>query len=192
MSPTPRLTPLFDAGHLDGVLALGLAVPNWAVNLMIVGFIFISVLMMLVVLIQRPQGGGLSGAFGASSEGAGQTALGVKTGDVLTMFTIGVFIAFLGVAVVLNYATRPEARAQAAQAAAQTGSDPGGQPVGDEAGQATQSEADAFTGDEAQDAIGEAIDEAADAVTGNADDAGGGAEGDDSGAGGTGDGQPSP
>lgn len=98
---------------IDATLAL--SVPNWAVNLMIVGFVFISVLMVLVVLIQKPQGGGLSGAFGASSDGAGQTALGVRTGDALTMLTIGVFVLFLGFAIVLNYATRPEARAAAAQ-----------------------------------------------------------------------------
>jgi preprotein translocase subunit SecG len=156
---------------------LALAVPNWAVNLMIVGFVFISVLMILVVLIQRPQGGGLSGAFGASSEGAGQTALGVKTGDVLTMVTIGVFVAFLGLAIALNYATRPDARRAAAQAnqtdqqpATAAEPAPDAQPVGDEAGQATATDAETFTGDEAEEAITDAVGEAVDEATGNDDE----------------------
>ena len=68
-----------------------------------------SIAMILLVLIQRPQGGGLSGAFGAGggSGGAGQTAFGTKTGDVLTGATITIFVLFLVTAIVLNFATRP-------------------------------------------------------------------------------------
>ncbi len=84
---------------------------NYWVGLLVVVFVLISVLMILVVLIQRPQGGGLSGAFGAASEGAGQTALGVETGDVLTTATIGVFLAFLGLAIGLNYVVQPPRQA---------------------------------------------------------------------------------
>jgi preprotein translocase subunit SecG len=64
--------------------------------------------MILLILIQRPQGGGLSGAFGAGG-GAGQTAFGTKTGDVLTMVTIAIFVLFLVAAIVLNFAARPSA-----------------------------------------------------------------------------------
>ncbi len=78
-------------------------------NLLIGGFLIVSLAMILLVLIQRPQGGGLSGAFGAGGGGgAGQTAFGTKTGDVLTWSTITIFVCFLLLAIVLNFATRPQ------------------------------------------------------------------------------------
>lgn len=79
-------------------------------NILIALFLMVSIAMILLVLIQRPQGGGLSGAFGSGGGGggAGQTAFGTKTGDVLTWATIGIFITFLSFAVVLNFATRPD------------------------------------------------------------------------------------
>lgn len=82
------------------------------IGLGIVGFLFISLMMILIVLIQKPQGGGLSGAFGSSSDGgAGQTAFGAKTGDVLTTMTISIFVLFLISAAGLNYVVRPSAAA---------------------------------------------------------------------------------
>jgi len=99
-------------------LTLGL-LQTWAVSLMIAVFLFACVVMMLTVLIQRPQGGGLSGAFG-SGGGAGQTAFGTKTGDALTIATIIMFIVFLGLAIGLNFATRPENIAGARQVAQST------------------------------------------------------------------------
>ncbi len=80
-------------------------------NLLVGLFLLVSIAMILLVLIQRPQGGGLSGAFGSGgggAGGAGQTAFGTKTGDVLTYATIGIFVCFLGFAIVLNFATRPQ------------------------------------------------------------------------------------
>lgn len=79
-------------------------------NLLVGFFLLVSFAMILLVLIQRPQGGGLSGAFGAGGGGggAGQTAFGTKTGDVLTGATITVFLLFLVFAIVLNFATRPQ------------------------------------------------------------------------------------
>ncbi|MEZ6318319.1 MAG: preprotein translocase subunit SecG [Phycisphaerales bacterium] len=71
-------------------------------------FLFACVVMMLTVLIQRPQGGGLSGRVRVGRRRAGQTAFGTKTGDALTIATIVMFVVFLGLAVGLNYATRPE------------------------------------------------------------------------------------
>ena len=88
-----------------------LAIAPVVVNLLIVGFMFICVTLVLLVLIQRPQGGGLAGAFGAGSGGgggAGQTAFGTKTGDALTMATIGVFVLYLLVAIGLIFAARPQ------------------------------------------------------------------------------------
>jgi preprotein translocase subunit SecG len=81
------------------------------IGLGIVGFLFVSLTMILIVLIQKPQGGGLSGAFGASSDGggSGQTAFGAKTGDVLTTLTIAIFVIFLVSAAGLNFLIRPPA-----------------------------------------------------------------------------------
>lgn len=76
------------------------------IALLVVLFLVISLAMVLVVLIQRPQGGGLSGAFGAGG-GSGQSAFGARTGDALTISTIVIFLLFLGIAIGLNFALRP-------------------------------------------------------------------------------------
>ncbi len=90
-------------------------IPAWAIGLGVVFFVVVSLAMILVVLIQRPQGGGLSGAFGAASDGAGQTAFGAKTGDALTGGTIIIFLVFLLTAVMLNYAVTGSGRIALAQ-----------------------------------------------------------------------------
>jgi preprotein translocase subunit SecG len=71
------------------------------VNSITVLFIVVCVFMVLTVLIQKPQGGGLAGAFGAGAS-SGQTAFGTKTGDALTVFTVAVFCIFLVLSIVLN------------------------------------------------------------------------------------------
>ncbi len=83
-----------------------LAAFDWLNASLIVAFLFLSVLMILIVLIQRPQGGGLSGAFG-SAAGSGQTAFGARTGDALTIATVGIFVVFLVTAAALNHTIRP-------------------------------------------------------------------------------------
>lgn len=88
------------------MLTLTLADVNWVPALLVVAFLFVAVLMILIVLIQKPQGGGLSGAFGASSAGSGQTAFGARTGDALTIATILIFCVFLLVSIGLNFALR--------------------------------------------------------------------------------------
>ena len=85
---------------------LVLALSPYVVGGLVVLFLAVSVILILTVLIQRPTGGGLSGAFG-SGAGSGQTAFGAKTGDVLTMVTIVVFGVWLLGAIGLNFATRP-------------------------------------------------------------------------------------
>ena len=65
-------------------------------------FIVASVILVLIILAQRPQGGGLAGAFGGSGGGGTDTAFGGKTGDVLTMATIVAFVAYMLIAVFLN------------------------------------------------------------------------------------------
>lgn len=87
-------------------LMLALDWPAVFTGLIVVAFLFVCVVLILTVLIQRPQGGGLSGAFG-SSAGSSQSAFGAKTGDVLTLFTIGIFVVYLFVAVGLNWRVAP-------------------------------------------------------------------------------------
>lgn len=95
---------------------LSLAVNQYVVGLVVATFVLVSVMMILVVLIQRPQGGGLSGAFGSDS-GSGQTAFGAKTGDALTTATILVFLLFIGLSIALNFLVTPPGQAvQQAQA----------------------------------------------------------------------------
>ena len=43
--------------------------------------------LVLVILVQRPQGGGLAGAFGGAGGGGTDTAFGGRTGDALTVAT---------------------------------------------------------------------------------------------------------
>ncbi len=62
-------------------------------------YVIICVFLILLVLIQKGRGGGLSSAFGG---GGGNTAFGAKTGDVLTWATSIVFGIFIALAVALN------------------------------------------------------------------------------------------
>jgi len=63
-------------------------------------FLFMSGILILLVLIQKGRGGGLSSAFGGAG---GNTAFGAKTGDVLTWATSVVFAVFIILAMVLNF-----------------------------------------------------------------------------------------
>lgn len=83
-----------------------LALTGWVSGLLTLAFLLVCLMLILIVLIQRPQGGGLSGAFG-SGAGSGQTAFGAKTGDALTIGTISIFVIFILAAVGLNFAARP-------------------------------------------------------------------------------------
>jgi preprotein translocase subunit SecG len=62
-------------------------------------FLFVCFIMILLVLIQKGRGGGLSSAFGGAG---GNTAFGAKTGDVLTWATSVVFGLFVLLAVILT------------------------------------------------------------------------------------------
>ncbi len=73
-----------------------LAFSFWTVMVL---FIIVCVFMIMLVLIQKGRGGGLSSAFGG---GGGNTAFGSKTGDVLTWTTSVLFGVFLLLAVTLN------------------------------------------------------------------------------------------
>ncbi len=80
---------------------------NILVTAMATLFVLTCLFMMLVILIQKPKGGGLSGAFGGAG-GSAQAAFGAKTGDLLTTITIACFVVFLGLAIGLTYAIRAD------------------------------------------------------------------------------------
>lgn len=64
-------------------------------------FIVVSFAMVLIILVQRPQGGGLSTAFGGAG-GGNDTAFGGRTGDALTVATVACFFLYLLIAIGLN------------------------------------------------------------------------------------------
>jgi len=63
--------------------------------------IFICGFLMLVILLQRGRGGGLTGAFGGAG---GMSAFGAKTGDVFTWVTVVVATIFVLLSIVANFA----------------------------------------------------------------------------------------
>ncbi len=67
-----------------------------------IALIVVSVAMILIILVQRPQGGGLASAFGGAGGGGTDTVFGGRVGDALTVMTVVAFILFLGLAVALN------------------------------------------------------------------------------------------
>ena len=67
-------------------------------------FVICAIGLVLVVLIQKGRGGGLSGAFGG---GGASNLLGSKTGDFLTWVTIGFVCFFLFIAVALAKWDKP-------------------------------------------------------------------------------------
>lgn len=58
---------------------------------------FVSLLLMAIILLQRGRGGGLAGAFGGAG---GQSALGVKAGDLFTRITIGMAAVWFALAAI--------------------------------------------------------------------------------------------
>ncbi len=74
---------------------------EWYHNILGLLFAVVAALLMIVILLQRGKGVGLAGAFGGG--GAGGTAFGAKTGDVLTWITIVAAVVVLTFAVVLNF-----------------------------------------------------------------------------------------
>lgn len=85
--------------HVLSLLAVGLLL-----NALAVLFVICAVALILVVLVQKGRGGGLSAAFGG---GAGGGLLGSKTGDFLTWVTIGLAGVFLLLAMVMAKFYKP-------------------------------------------------------------------------------------
>lgn len=78
-----------------------MGVNQWFIGLMI-AFILVGVAMVLIILMQRPHGGGLAAAFGGAGAGGGDSVFGGRVGDALTWATIIAFVLFLGLALGLN------------------------------------------------------------------------------------------
>jgi len=93
-----------------------LILANILTNTLAVFFVLSAALLVLVILIQKPKGGGLAGAFGGGGGGGTDQAMfGARSGDVLTWITVGLFVAFLLLAISLVFATRAESAAAGAQ-----------------------------------------------------------------------------
>ena len=68
-------------------------------------FVICALALILIILVQKGKGGGLSGAFGG---GMASGILGSKTGDFLTWVTIVLVAVFLTMAVVMARYYRPD------------------------------------------------------------------------------------
>ena len=67
-------------------------------------YIFICLLLILVILVQDPRGGGLAGIFGGPG---GASAFGTKAGDIFTKITVALGVAFFVVVIVLGKVATP-------------------------------------------------------------------------------------
>ena len=77
---------------------------SFIMKIVAVLFFISAVALILIILIQKGRGGGLSAAFGG---GAASGILGSKTGDFLTWVTIVLVSVFLGLAVVMAKFYKP-------------------------------------------------------------------------------------
>jgi len=87
-----------------GMTVLPLLAVGLVMKFVAVLFVLVSILLILVVLVQKGRGGGLSGAFGG---GMASGLLGSKTGDFLTWVTVGMVSVFLILAVLMARYYRP-------------------------------------------------------------------------------------
>ncbi len=76
-------------------------------GLLAIAIIFVSILLIGLVLLQKNKGAGLSGAFGGVG---GHSAFGTKTGDVMTWLTVGLTALFLLLNIGGTYVFEPESR----------------------------------------------------------------------------------
>jgi len=77
---------------------------SFIMKIVAVLFTICSVILVLIILIQKGRGGGLSAAFGGGTAGG---ILGSKTGDFLTWVTIGLVSVFLILAVIMAKFYKP-------------------------------------------------------------------------------------
>jgi preprotein translocase subunit SecG len=98
-------------------------------------FVLVSIILILVVLMQKGRGGGLSGAFGG---GMASGLLGSKTGDFLTWVTVGLVSVFLVLAVLMARYYKPSVQYGADLPQATQQPVPTGQPATPPAGTSGQ------------------------------------------------------
>jgi len=99
-------------------------------------FIIVSVAMSLIILVQRPSGGGLAGAFGGAGGGT-DTVFGGRIGDALTWATVIAFVLYLLFSIGLNRAAHiaPAQQASTTESVEGAPEDLGtGEPVPEETG----------------------------------------------------------
>ena len=77
---------------------------GFLMNLVAALFVLTCITLILIILIQKGRGGGLSSAFGGGGSGG---VLGTKTGDFLTWVTISLVGVFLLLALVMAKFYRP-------------------------------------------------------------------------------------
>lgn len=75
------------------------------VTIFTVLFVLICPLLVAIVLIQDPKGGGLAGVLGGAGGGS---AFGAKTADVVTKATIGLGVVFFVLALLLGFSLKSE------------------------------------------------------------------------------------
>ena len=63
---------------------------------------FVALVLVLIILVQRPQGGGLAGAFGGAGGSSTETVFGGRVGDALTYATVAAFVVYVGMAITLS------------------------------------------------------------------------------------------
>src|SRR5688500_14819918 len=158
--------------HLPLPLHSSRGIPaKWWFGLLTAVFIIVSVVLVLVILVQRPQGGGLAGAFGGAGGGS-ETVFGGRVGDVLTWTTSIIFVLFLFIAIGLNLADNESTEPPPPPPATAGATDQGGESTSDPAPQLDQEELRrlleeaGIDPDAANDPLDEAGDEAADDVEG--------------------------
>ena len=90
-----------------GMTVLPLLAVGLVMKFVAVLFVLVSIILILVVLMQKGRGGGLSGAFAG---GMASGLLGSKTGDFLTWVTVGLVSVFLILAVLMARFYKPQVR----------------------------------------------------------------------------------
>lgn len=102
-------------------------------------FVLCCLALILIILIQKGRGGGLSAAFGGAGAGG---VLGSKTGDFLTWVTIVLVGVFLGLAILLaKYYKPPTPGVSDQQVIAPSPSPPAAAPVDNDGDAVDSSEA---------------------------------------------------
>jgi preprotein translocase subunit SecG len=112
-------------------MMLPLAAVPFIMKVTAIVWIVVTICLILLILVQKGRGGGLSGAFGGA--GGGASLLGTKTGDFLTWVTIGLVIVFLVLAVVLVKFYKPSSSDDLSQTPAPVSAPAGQQQIPAEA-----------------------------------------------------------